>query len=289
MKVAVAGVPGAWSTERMREALERAGTESFVFSLADCLHDLNRGTVTIDGIDLSQVDGIVVKKLASQDDPAGRLRLHMLRQLESGGVRVYNRPDAIDLVSDRYRMTMTLIEAGLPVPETFSFETETGLMEALRALKSGVVKPNYTSKARGMVRVGEGATQGELPDPEQMGGRALVQQFIEAPGRDIGACVLDGRFIGAFYRMAVEGAWVTSTSAGGTYAPCDLDARGVELAEKTAGVFDLDYTIVDLVEVDDDYLLYEASPFGGFRGLWESRKQDVAAEYTQFILRDLAK
>jgi len=40
MRVAVAGIPGAWSSERMSEALRERGVESFVFSLGDCLHDL---------------------------------------------------------------------------------------------------------------------------------------------------------------------------------------------------------------------------------------------------------
>jgi ribosomal protein S6--L-glutamate ligase len=115
----------------------------------------------------------------------------------------------------------------------------------------------------------------------------LAQRFVTSPGRDIGACVLGGRFAGAFYRVAAEGQWLTTTAAGGTYAPCKLPPKGVALAEDAACAFDLDYTVVDLVETDAGYLTYEVSAFGGFRGLWEAYRVDVAQHYAEYIKHDL--
>jgi ribosomal protein S6--L-glutamate ligase len=287
MRVGVAGIPGAWSSERMCEALRAERVESFVFSLGDCLHDLNARRVSVDGFDLSKLDGIVVKKIGSQADPASRLRLHALRELERQGVRIFSRPSIIDAVMDRYRMSMALIEAHLPTPRTFGVESESCLHEAVTQLGDAVYKPAYTSKGRGMVRLGPAADAGQ--PVEMNGARALVQEFVPAQGRDIGACVLGSRFAGAFYRVAGDGEWMTTTAAGGTYEPCELPARGVDLAERAAELFGLDYTVVDLVETERGYQIYEVSAFGGFRGLWRAYEFDVASRYARYIRADLLR
>jgi ribosomal protein S6--L-glutamate ligase len=286
LRVGVAGVPGAWSTERMCAALDRAGVQSFTFSLADCLHDLNTPAVTLSDFDLSALDGIVVKKLGAQQDPGLRLRLHMLRALERKGVRIFSRPSVIDAVMDRYHMTMRLVEGGVPIPPTMSCESEATMSAAVQRMGSALLKPVYTSKGRGFVRLGNGAQENPVASPPG-NGRALVQQFVDAPGRDIGACVVGSEFAGAFYRVAGEGQWLTSTSAGGRYAPCDLPGDGRRLAESAADLFGLDFTVVDLVETKRGYLVYEVSAFGGFRGMWEAYHRDVTTEYARYVKWEL--
>jgi ribosomal protein S6--L-glutamate ligase len=286
MRVAVAGIPGAWSSEQLASSLRDLGAESFVRSLGETVHDLTTGAVTAGDIDMREMDGVVVKKLGDQSNAWSRLRLHALRALEHVGVRVFSPADVIDIAMDRYRMMMALAEAGLPIPGTLAAESEGGLRAAVAAFKDCVIKPVYTSKGRGMLRL-----KADEPWPNALVGqtdqRYLVQQYVEAPGRDIGATVIGGRFAGAFYRVAKAGAWMTTTSAGGHYAPCELSTRGIEYAERAARAFGLDYTVVDLVEQDDDFLLYEVSAFGGFRGLKEASDIDSAALYARHIMEVL--
>jgi tetrahydromethanopterin:alpha-L-glutamate ligase len=280
MRVAVAGIPEAWSSERMREALQERGIDSFVFSLGDCLHDLSTGRVTLGEQDLGDLDGIIIKKLAPQDSPVARLRLHMMRSLEDQGVRIFSPSSVIERAMDRYGMNRELAAAGLPLPETIAFESMEGLRAAVDKLGDAVVKPVYTSKGRGMFRARAGE---ELPDWDPEHGRWLAQRFVDAPGRDIGACVLGGKYVGAFYRVASEGKWMTTTLSGGHYEHCELDRNGQDIAVKAANLFGLDYTVVDLVEHQDGYLMYEVSAFGGFRGLWTANQIDVAALYAEYI------
>jgi ribosomal protein S6--L-glutamate ligase len=286
LRVPVAGIPGAWSSERMCEALRSQGMESFVFDLGDCLHDLSGRKVTLEGRDLSEFNGIVVKKLASQEDPAARLRLHLLRELEAAGVRIFSAANVIERVMDRYWMNMTMVSAGLPLPPTFSLEVPSGLMEAVNTLGTAVVKPIYTSKGRGMFKVETGSPLEGWQDGH---GRWLAQSFVRSPGRDIGACVLGGEFIGAFYRVAADGDWMTTTARGGRYAPCELSQEGQEIAVRAAKVFGLDYTIADLVETDDGFRMYEVSAFGGFRGLWDASGRDVAVDYATYTKKELSQ
>jgi ribosomal protein S6--L-glutamate ligase len=280
MRVAVAGVPGAWSSERMREALQERDIDSFVFSLGDCLHELSTGRVTLGEQDLGELDGIIIKKLAPQDSAVARLRLHMMRSLEAQDVRIFSPAAVIERAMDRYGMNRELTAAGLPLPETIAFESVEGLRVAIDKLGDAVVKPVYTSKGRGMFRARAGE---ELPEWDPENGRWLAQRFVNAPGRDIGACVLGGRYVGAFYRVASEGRWMTTTLSGGHYEPCELDEHGQKIAVQAANLFGLDYTVVDLVEDGEDYLLYEVSAFGGFRGLWTANQIDVAGLYAEYI------
>jgi ribosomal protein S6--L-glutamate ligase len=286
VRVAVAGIADAWSSERMAAALADVGVESFVMHLADAIHDIARDSVTHLGEDLCALDGVVVKKLGDQADAASRLRLHALRALERAGVRVFSPADVIDVAMDRYRMMMVLAEQGLPVPDTLAVESFDGLREAVGRMGDCVVKPIYTSKARGMIRI-KAPEQLDAMLGEWMPQRCLVQRFVEAPGRDIGATVVGGEFIGAFARVAQPGEWRTTTLQGGRYERHDLPAEGIELAERAARAFGLDYTVVDLVEQDGGYLLYEVSAFGGFRGLYEATGIDPSSAYAALVKREL--
>jgi ribosomal protein S6--L-glutamate ligase len=287
LRVAVAGIPGAWSTERLSAALREAGLDSFTLSLGDCLHELGSDQVWLGKQDLGALDGLVVKKLAPQDNAASGLRVHLLRALERRGVRVFSPADTIALAMDRYGMNARLAAAGLPLPRTLSLETAAGLREALETLGDAVIKPVFTSKGRGMVRLRAGMSV--LPGWDDESGRWLAQKFVQAPGRDIGACVLGEEFVGAFYRVAAEGQWMTTTMSGGRYEPCELSADGREIAIKAARLFSLDYTVVDLVEGDGGYLLYEVSAFGGFSGLKTASGLDVASLYAQNIKKELTR
>jgi len=288
VKIGVAGIPGAWSSERIASSLRDTGAESFVFDVGDVIHDLARGDVTWKGEHLTSLDGVVIKKLGDQGNAWSRLRLHPLRALEARGVRVFSSTDATDVAMDRYRMTMVLAAAGLPLPATFATESEPSLYATMDAMGDCILKPVYTSKGRGMVRfaIGQPSSAGASHvDTTQQ--RYLVQGFVQAPGRDIGATIVGGTFAGAFYRVAADGEWMTTTNRGGRYEPCDLSPRGVALAESAARAFDLDYTVVDLVECENDFLVYEVSAFGGFRGLIEATGIDASSLYAQHVVRTL--
>lgn len=108
LRVGVAGIPGAWSTEHLRQALEQCGCETLVFSAADCAVELPGGAVRHAGVDLGDLDAVVVKKLGSTTDPMAPSRVHLLIQLEARGVRVFSPAPAVAEVQDRYRMTERL-------------------------------------------------------------------------------------------------------------------------------------------------------------------------------------
>lgn len=290
LRVAVAGVPGAWSTEQLGTALRALGAETTVFHLGDCVFDITRGTVSLDGRDLRELHGLVVKKLGGTGEAAATSRLRLLQQLEYQGVRVFSPVRAIAEVQDRYSMTQRLAQAGLPLPRTVVVEGLDAAAACVEEWGQAVVKPIVTSKGRGMVLLArDGTVRLHLRRwAREWGGPFYLQEYVRSPGRDIGVAILGGHVLGAYYRIARPGAWLTTTAAEGRYEPCEPTPEMERLAATAAGAFDLDFTVVDLVETPTGYLIYEVSAFGGFAGLWQTHGIDAARRYAEYVVQALA-
>ena len=294
LRVAVAGIPGAWSTDRLAEALAEAGAETFAFRLADCTLSLTEGAVLLDDRDpddrdLGTLDGLVVKKLGHSGEAAAASRVQLLQQLEVRGVRMFSPADGIREVNDRYQMTQRLAQAGFPLPRTIVTEAVETASDIVQDWGRVVVKPLYTSKGRGMLLLArEEAYRLKLRQWQREWQTPFyLQEFIPNPGRDIGVAVLGGESPGAYYRVAHPGSWLTTTSAKGHYQPCALSQEMGRLACAAADLFGLDFTVVDLVEARGGYLVYEVSAFGGFAGLWQAHGIDAARLYANHVVRTL--
>jgi tetrahydromethanopterin:alpha-L-glutamate ligase len=284
--IAVVGQPGAWSTERLASALRAAGADAIVVDLAACALRLPEPGVWHQGRRLD-VEAAVVKKIG---DTAGgwavRERLHILRHLEASGVPVWSAPDRLEIAVDRYRMTVELVRAGLPVPETVITEDLGEAAATVERFGAAVLKPLFTSKGRGMLRLDAAVDvprilerhRAENADP------FYLQRFVKHPGRDLGVAVLDGRCLGAYWRIAGDGQWMTTVLSGGRYAPADPPAEALALAERAAQHFGLLFTGVDLIEGDEGFTVLEVSAFGGFRGLLDGCGVDAAPRLAEAVL-----
>ncbi len=288
-RIGVAGIPGAWSTERLRRALDACGAETLTFDPSACSVALPGGEVWFEGQDLGALDAVVVKKLGVTTDRLTPTRVPLLFQLEHRGVRVFSPARAIADTSDRYHMTQRLADGGIPIPRTVVAESTWAAAQVIQEWGRVVLKPLFTSKGRGML----------LLDRDRPCRLALrrwrriwqmpfyIQEFIPHAGRDIGVVILGGRVLGAYYRVAGRGAWLTTTAVGGRYDTCDVTPEMERLAVRAADVFGLEFTGVDLVEVSGGYLVYEVSAFGGFAGLWRSQGIDAAKQYAEYVVHTL--
>jgi len=287
MRIAVVGQPNAWSTERLAAALREAGAASLVVDLGACAIRLPEPAVYHDGRPLA-VDAAVVKKIG---DTAGgwavRERLQILRHLEGSGVPVWSGPDRIEAAVDRARMTVELVRAGLPVPETVITEDVAEATRAVERFGSAILKPQFTSQGRGMQRLDPSL---DLPrllarHADQSPGPFYLQRFVKHPGRDLGVAVLDGEYLGAYWRVAGHDQWMTTVLAGGRYECADPSDEVIDLALRAAAHFGLLFTGVDLIESEEGYRVLEVSAFGGFRGLLDGCGIDAAPLMAAAVLR----
>ena len=280
MRVAVIGQPGQWSTERLSQALRKAGVDAPVVDLAACSLELPAGRLLHGGKPLPRLDGAIVKKIG--DTAEGwtvRERIHLLRHLEASGIPVRSRPDRIEAAVDRYRMTVELAAAGLPVPETVLTEDLDVAVAAVERLGAAVLKPLFTSKGRGMERLEPGPDLRARLDRYRAAGLGPIylQAFVKHPGRDLGVAVLDGRCLGAYWRVAAPEQWMTTVLSGGRYEAADPPPEALALALRAADRFGLTFTGVDLMETPEGgWVVLEVSAFGGFRGLLTACSIDAA-------------
>lgn len=288
MNVAVIGQPGQWSTERLAEALRGAGADTVVVDLADCSLRLPDTRVHHRGRPLEGLDGAVVKKIGDMGGGwAIRERINLLRQLEASGVPVRSHPDRLEVAVDRYRNTLELARAGLPLPETILTEDLDEAAATVERLGAAVLKPLFTSKGRGMACLEPGPDL--LPALERHRehgfGPYYLQALVKHPGRDLGVAVLEGRCLGAYWRVAAPDRWMTTVLSGGRYERADPPAEAIDLALRAARHFGLAFTGVDLMETPDGgWVVLEVSAFGGFRGLLTACGIDAAPLFARVAL-----
>jgi ribosomal protein S6--L-glutamate ligase len=289
MNLAVVGQPGAWSTERLADALRAAGANAAVVDLAACSLRLPDRRLFHLGRPLEGLDGAVVKKLGDTADGwSVQERIGMLRHLEASGVPVLSAPDHLHVAVNRYRMTCELVRAGLPVPPTTVTEDIDEAADAVARFGTAVIKPLFTSKGRGMRRLEPTRDlRGELEAHRDSGlGPFYLQRFVKHPGRDLGVAVLDGRCLGAYWRVAAGEQWMTTILSGGRYEKAEIAPEIADMAVVAARHFGLIFTGVDLIEDSDGrFSVLEVSAFGGFRGLLNGCGVDAAPRLAEVVLR----
>lgn len=289
-KVGVIGVPGGWSTQRLSAALAQRGALGLIIDPAMIRLDLEAGKAFFQDHELTAFDALVVKKLGASYSPLLLDRVEMLRFIASRGVPVFSRPEGVRDLLNRLSCTTGLALAGLPLPPTTITEQAAEAARAVRQYGQAVLKPLFSSKARGMlvVRADQKDLEQEITAYQQAGNQVLyVQKFLSLGGRDLGLTFLGGRYLATYARVGRPGAWNTTTQAGGRYEPFEPSPGLIALARRAQDVFGLDFTCVDIAETENGPVVFEVSAFGGFRGLLEGCSLDAAALYAEHVLARL--
>ena len=289
--IGVVGVPGGWSSQRLVAAFEERRCRAHLIDVEKLTVDLHRGAAVCGGVDVGSLDAVVVKKIGLEYRPEMLARLALLRFVAGGGVRVFSDPLAIARVIDRLSCTVTLRLGGVPIPPTVVTEDIDEAAEAVRRFDRAVLKPLYTSKARGMRVVHRDEDVRDAVRQFKAAGNDVlyVQKMLRLPGRDLGLAFLGGRFLTCYARVAGPSSWCTAVQHGGRYEAHDASPAIIDIAHRAQSLFQLDFTCVDVAETEEGPVVFEVSAFGGFRGLWEARRLDAAAAYADYVLEKIAR
>ncbi len=287
-KIAVIGVPGGWSSELLALRVREATGQGWLVDLEDVVLDLDKGRLANDEIALNEMDAIIVKKAGPSYSPHLLDRLEMLRFLSERGTPVYSDPLHILRTLDRISCTVTLRSGGIPMPPTALTENVRKAREFVTAYGRAILKPLYSTKARGMVVIEDGADAlQQIEAFKQENDVMYLQQMVSHPGRDMGVAFLGGRYLATYARKGNDDSWNTTTHNGGKYAPYDPPQEIIELAQRAQELFHLDFTCVDVVETSEGPLVFEVSAFGGFRGLRDANDIDAAKLYVNYVLEKI--
>jgi ribosomal protein S6--L-glutamate ligase len=293
LKIGVVGIPGKWSTEILADAVERLTGFRLVIDMAGVCLDLDSGSLRCDGQDLCRLDGLIVKKISASYSPNTLDRLELLRVAEQAGVRVFSRAENILRLIDRLSCTVTLRNAGIPMPETRVTEDVGAAIEAVREFERAVFKPLYSTKARGMCVIkakdSPARIEKSVQDFRRDNPMMYIQRMVELPGQDLGMVFLGGNYLGSYARVSQGEAWNTTINSGGRYAACAPADAIVALGQRAQALFGMDFTTVDVAETPAGPIVFEVSAFGGFRGAHEGIGIDAAGLYVDYVLNELGR
>ncbi|MGB5440486.1 MAG: GAK system ATP-grasp enzyme [Gammaproteobacteria bacterium] len=290
-RIGVVGIPGKWSTETLADAVEKSTAQRLVIDMAGVSLDLEQQRLVFQDIDLCRLDALIIKKISARYSPATLDRLELLRVAEQAGVRVFSRAENMLRLIDRLSCTVTLRNAGIPMPATRVTEDVGFAMAAVEDFGSAVFKPLYSTKARGMCVIeahrDPDGVEREIREFQADNPVMYIQQKIDLPGRDLGMVFLAGEYLGSYARVSKGDAWNTTIHSGGRYESYTPPDAVIDLARRAQALFDMDFTTVDVAETDAGPIVFEVSAFGGFRGALEGIGIDAAGLYVDYVLRQL--
>jgi ribosomal protein S6--L-glutamate ligase len=291
LRVAVVGVPGGWSSEALADAFsERTGFRHLV-DMGEVHLDLEKNALYSGDVNLCELDAVVVKKAGEVYSPDMLDRLELLRFVHDTGTPVFSNPHTMLRLLDRLSCTVTLRAAGIPMPPTVVTESCDQAVAAIQRFGSAVLKPLYSTKARGMELLeADDADLREKVEAFRAAGNPVIylQQKLDLPDRDLGMIFLGGEHIGTYARVSGGAEWNTTIRAGGHYAAHEPKPESLAIAQRAQAAFDLAFTSVDVVELESGPVVFEVSAFGGFRGLRDGLGIDAAARYADWVLAQVS-
>ena len=289
-KIAVVGTD-KWSCQVLVDELKKMTGFGLLIKMERVVADFNNQKVWFEDIDLTTLDAIIIKKISNTYDPCNIDQLEILRYLESCGVRIFSKPEAVIRLLDRLSCTTTLQQGQIPMPPTVITQCPERAQQAVKKFGKAILKPLWTSKARGMevLTAEDPQLLAKLEKYQQQYGSVLyLQQMLNITSQDYGVVFLGGQYLATYARVKQDqNSWNTTTKSGGKYEPYEPSQEIIDLAYKAQGLFDLDFTCVDMVEVEGQVYVFEVSAFGGFKGLLEANNINAAELYSQFVLAQL--
>ncbi|WP_289283348.1 MULTISPECIES: GAK system ATP-grasp enzyme [unclassified Methylophaga] len=291
LKIGVIGIPGKWSTETLADAVQAKTGYRLVIDMSEVTLDLTRMQLMYRGTNLCELDGLIVKKISAEYSPSTLDRLEMLRVAEQQGVRVFSRVESMLRLIDRLSCTITLKNAGIPMPNTCITEDVEQAINTVKEYGEAVFKPLFSTKARGMTLINakqaDSQIRQQVSDFKQVNPVMYIQQKLNLSGQDLGLVFLAGNYLGTYARVSQSDAWNTTIHSGGRYAAFEPSSEIIEMATQAQSLFNMDFTTVDVAITDNGPIVFEVSAFGGFRGAKEGCDVDAAALYVEHVLETI--
>ncbi len=291
LNIGVIGIRGAWSTEALSQQLLEKGAGGAVIELQEIAYDLAVDRFDHHHHDLGEFDGFILKKMGRTYSSNLIDQLELLELLERRGHRIFSSPSKVKQMISRLACTIRLSENDVPMPPTFITEDLDAAVEWVATQDCVVLKPLYSTKARGMVLLqNKQQTIAAIEGLHASGEKIIyLQKKLDISAADYGLVYLNGEFIGAYARVGDGSSWHTTTGEGGKYAPYMPDDSLIEIGRKAAAVFGLDFSCVDIA-ISKEYgpVVFEVSAFGAYRGLLESAGVNASALLTDYVINELS-
>jgi len=280
-----------WSrrVESLDDAFKRLGVEVHHILPWKVLRwgSTEKHEITYDGQDLTDLDVMFILDLGANDIGAFFNRVGLLSALTELGVNVINSVPSILLMRNKAETMRKLISARLPVPRSLITESIEDSAEFVRANFPCVLKPITGFGGNGVLLIDRAFDRDHIYDylkfHSQLFGKGafILQEFVESPGYDIRALVVDGKVISSMKRVGGEGI-TNNIHTGGIPQKNDIDVIDLALraAESVKG-----YIVgVDIIPDQEGNLwVLEANATPGWTGLQQVTDFNISAYIADVI------
>ena len=285
MRIGVVGSRGGWSSEMLADRIGEKCGYRLLIEMDKVRLDLESGRAWFGNVDIGMLDGLIIKKIGARYSPNLLDRLEILRFLAERRLQVFSSPTSIMKVLDRLSCTISLRLAGIPIPPTTVTEDVAQAELVVHTYGEAVLKPLYTSKARGMVVIRRGKDVRKVIETYHAQHPIMyIQKKIDLQEKDLGIVFIGGEYLTTYARCKQNNSWNTSTVSGAKYASFDPPPEVIDLAKRAQSLFDLYFTCVDVALTRQGPYVFEVSAFGGFRGIRETRDIDPAKRCVEYVL-----
>ena len=290
-RIAVIGTPGKWSTDVLADHLEARTGFRCVVDMAEVVLELETGKLRYGDILLNELDGVIIKKVSETYSPAADDRIRMLGSLEADGVRCFSSPGQISRLINRLEGTAALASGNVSLPPTRVTENTDEALEAIREFGKAILKPLYSTKARGMVVLDvandEATNRRKLDAFRDRHGLFYLQKFVNLGGQDLGMVFIGGEYLCTYARVSGANTWNTTIHSGGKYQAYHASPELIALGRQAQACFELSFTTVDIALTDEGPVVFEVSAFGGFSGALKGCGLDAAGALCDHVLAEL--
>lgn len=290
MKVGiVVSDPEDWTAQALLASFSRKGIDAFFLDFSELVASIgNDLTLRSGGIDLLDLDCLVVRDLGRRGAIDVSFRFEVLQALVQKGIPVINPPEAIARAANKFATSRALHDWGVPTPKTVVTTSLKEAEEALQDFGMAVSKPLFGYKGRDIVllKSGDQADLARLRTIVETQGLVYLQEFIAVASvpRDIRAFVVDGRTPGAIFRVAPPGQWISNLARGGSAVACPLTAELEDLAAKAAKAVGTTYCGVDLLETRHGLSVIEVNGTPSGKGIYEALGVDVTESIADHVI-----
>ena len=236
-------------------------------------------------VDLLDFDAVLVRTMPPGSLEQVVLRMDLLHQLLTLGVKVINPPRALECAVDKYLTTAKLSQAGLPVPQTIVCEQFEEAMAAFEQLGGDVVvKPIFGAEGRGIVRVSDpDLAHRVFRTLERVNSALYLQKFVPHPGYDIRVLILGDRILGSMKRIS-DTDFRTNVSRDARtelHVTTDAELKAARQAVDCTGAI---FAGVDLLyDQNGELYVIEVNAVPGWRAFGRTTGIDVATELIRWL------
>lgn len=277
--------PTDWTAKSLRSSFHKMGSHADFLNFSELSASIGMGTrLTCCGQKLTELDGLVVRDLGRGKPAEVAFRFEALRSLEDLGLHMVNPPEALAKAANKFATSVALDKSGVPTPETAVTSSLKEALEVLAIYRKAVSKPLFGYKGRGIVLLTE-KDEPILRTILESQGVVYLQEFIhlESP-RDIRAFVVGGEVLGAIYRVAPAGAWISNLARGGIAEPCQITDELRDLAVRASKAVGTVYCGVDLLETSEGLKVIEVNGTPSGKGIFDAHGIDVTEAIVRHII-----